>query len=230
LERQLIALTRQNFDRSLRTSDRKVDITFTVVSPPSEIALTIGDAVHNLWTALDHMTWEIVGRVGGSQHNQLYFPKGRDRQSYEGACGGIEPSRPIIKDIFKPLEAFPGGRGEALYIVHSLDRADKHSVLTPVVHAAGIDELVLVSDGGKVRRSLAELYGSAATLREGETFSIDGAPSGTTLAFKNDAKISPHILFGNVEFVDGKAISPTIRQLRHAVANTINIVESSTPK
>jgi hypothetical protein len=225
LERQLAAFTRQNLDASVANrDDGKLDITLTVLSLPPDIALTIGDAVHNLWTALDHMTWEMIGPDG--KHKQVYFPKGRDRPSYEGTCEGMKTSA-VNKDILKSLEAFPGGKGEFLYIVHSLDRADKHSILTPIVHACGIDELALVADEGKVRLPLSDLYGGAATLREGETFTIDGAPSGSSLALKNDAMISPHILFGDVEFVKDQAIFPTIRQFRDAVAETIKIVDAS---
>lgn len=229
LERQLIAFTRQNLDSSVRYLNEggQLDITITALAPPASIAMTIGDAVHNLWTALDHLAWEVVGVDGGSQHKQLYFPKGDSRTSYEASCDGIKTPSKSVKDLFKSLEAFPGGAGHFLYVTCYLDRVDKHRTLTPVVHAPTIDELAIVSDGGKVRRRLSDLYGETVTLREGESFTIDGAPNGTVLAFENDAEISPHILFGNVEFVKNKPIFPTVLQLRHAVANTIDIVERS---
>lgn len=228
LERQLIAFTRQSLDTCIRTtSDRGLDLTYTAIPPPANIALTISDAVHNLWTSLDHVTWETVGFDKGKQHRQLYFPKGKDRPSYEGMCEGIETPSAIIKDLFKSLEAFPGGKGEFLYIAYSLDRADKHTVLTPVVHAPTTDELVVVAEGGNVKILLSDLYGGIATLDEGETFTIVGAPRDSALEFKNDVRISPHILFGNVEFVEGRAILPTIRHIRDAVAEAIKIIESS---
>lgn len=229
LERQLVAFTRENLDASIRYSDRDegIDITLTVIAPPPSIALTMGDAIHNLWSSLDHMHCEAIWRDCGVKHAQLFFPKGRDRVSFEATCNGTTEASAAIKDVLKSLEVFPGGKGEVLYVANCLDRADKHSVLTPVINAPGIDELDVVWDYGKARRALSELYGSSATLREGETFTIDGAAAGTSLVFKSDAEISPHILFGDVELVQGKQILPTVRQLRHAVANTIKIVESS---
>lgn len=227
LERQLAAFTRQNFDKSVRKADQgKVDITITVLTPPPEIALTIGDAIHNLWTSLDHLMWEIVGFYNGGQHDQLYFPKGRDRASYEGLCGSIE-APPAVKQRLEAIEAFPGGAGHFLYVTHSLDRTDKHTALTPVIHAPTADELMVVTDGGTVRRRLSELYGSPFVLQAGETFTLDGAFNDTGLAFENDAEISPHILFGDVEFVKDEPIIPTLFQLRHAVANAIDTIASS---
>jgi hypothetical protein len=81
LERQLSAFTRQNLDASIRYGDDGTMITITVIAPPPSLALVIGDAVHNLWSALDHLTWEVIGLDGGCQHPQLYFPKARDRAS-----------------------------------------------------------------------------------------------------------------------------------------------------
>lgn len=63
---------------------------------PSEFALIIGDAIHNLRTALDHATWEIVGidhEIVGidrdTQDRRLKFPTGRNRRYFEAACKGI---------------------------------------------------------------------------------------------------------------------------------------------
>jgi hypothetical protein len=225
LERQLSALTRQNLDASIRQrDDGELDITLTVIPPPPCIALTIGDAVHNLWSALDHLAWEVVGLDDGCQHPQLYFPKGRDGPSYKGLCYGMKAVSPEVKQLFESLEAFPDGRGHFLYVTHRLDNADKHTVLTPVVNAPNIKELVLVSDQGNVRSRLSDLYGSDVTLHHGETFTVDGAPIGARLAFNDEAQISPHILFGNIEFVQGEPIFPTILKLRRAVADAVDSV------
>jgi hypothetical protein len=224
LERQLSAFTRDGLDASVHhRDDGKLDIVLTVIPPPPSLALIIGDAVHNLWSAMDHLTWEVVGLDGGRQHAQLYFPKGRDGPSYKGLCNGIETPSAEVKRLLETLEAFPGGAGHFLYVTHRLDNADKHSILTPVVSAPSINELVLITPQGKVRSPPANLYPDPI-LRHGETFTIDGAPMGSRLAFKDKAEISPHILFGNVEFVQDQPVFPTILQLCHAVSNAVEIV------
>lgn len=226
LERRLITFTRQNLDASVtHLDDGEMDITFVMLPPSPNIALTIGDAVHNLRAALDHMVWELVGPAYQNKHVQ--FPMGDKRQTFETTCKGIKTPDPAINDVLKSLEAFPGGKGEFLYIVHLLDRADKHRILTPVTHAPDVDELVLIGDDGEERFPLSKFFGNGKTLREGESLTFSGFPKDSRLAFQNDAKISPHILFGNIEHIEGEAIFPTIRRLRNAVAETVDIVESS---
>jgi hypothetical protein len=61
-------------------------------------------------------------------------------------------------------------------------------------------------------------------LNHGETATFSGAPLGTTLKFRDDADISPHILFGNVKFVEKQPVLPAIIQFRHAVSDVINII------
>jgi hypothetical protein len=229
LERQLREFTRHNLDASVDyRDDGTLDIHITVLEPPPCVALILGDAVHNLRSALDHLMWEWIGLDGGQQHRQLYFPTGQDGKSYKRSCDGVDTPSAAVKDLLKSFEAFPGGAGHFLYMTHRLDNADKHTTLTPVIHAPTIAELVLVSDGGQVRRRLSDLYGNAEQLGEGETFTVDGAAAGTALDFENDAQIFSHIIFDvNVEFVRGEPIFPTILQLRHAVSNAIDIVERS---
>jgi len=228
LERQLRESTRRDLDASVdRRDDGALDIHITVLKPPPCVALIIRDVVHNLWSALDNLMWELIGLDAGEQHRWLSFPKGLDRLSYNRKCDKVKTPSAAVKDLLKSFEVFPRGAGHFLCVTNLLDNADKHTVLTPVIHAPTIAELVLVSDGGQVRRRLSDLYGSAPRLDEVETFTVDGAAAGTTLAFENDAQISPHIRFGAVKFVRDKPIFPTILQLRHAVSNTINIVELS---
>src|SRR5689334_6111092 len=57
---------------------------------PKSIALTVGDAIHNMRTALDHMTWEVVGRDKGTQDRWLKLPAGDNRVNYEATCQGIK--------------------------------------------------------------------------------------------------------------------------------------------
>jgi hypothetical protein len=149
LERQLRESTRRDLDASVdRRDDGALDIHITAPKPPPCVALIIGDAVHNLWSALDHLMWELIGLDGGEQHRWLSFPKGLDRLSYKRKCDKVKTPSAAVKDLLKSFEVFPRGAGHFLCVTNLLDNADKHTVLTPVIHAPNIAELVLVSDGG----------------------------------------------------------------------------------
>ena len=77
---------------------------------PSDVPLIIGDATHNLHTALDLMTWEIESRVGKPDRSTK-FPFYQTRRELVGAIenGDLktapEISRIIIDDIKPYREA-----------------------------------------------------------------------------------------------------------------------------
>lgn len=190
--------------------------------PPPEMALTIGDAIHNLRTALDHMMWEMIGRDHGSQHNNLYFPMGNNRVNFEATCQGIITPSQNIRDTLKRLEAFPSGKGDSLYTIHLLDRAEKHTVLTPMIKAVMVSRLVVFGPGdGQPIIDIADL----PILGDGQaTFSC---PPGSRIQNDNHSKATADIIFGEVEAVKSQPVIPTLRQLAHAANDTIDIVVRS---
>src|SRR5579872_3824589 len=95
---------------------------------PTTWALIIGDAIHCLRTALDHMTWALVGKDGGTQDRYLSFPTGDNRINFEATCKGIKTPSQSVKDAFAALEVFPEGKGNSLYALSQLDNAEKHSI------------------------------------------------------------------------------------------------------
>jgi hypothetical protein len=52
LEEQLGTFTNDNFWSSVSHHAGAIDITFTAATVPHSLALTLGDVVHNLWSAL----------------------------------------------------------------------------------------------------------------------------------------------------------------------------------
>ena len=69
--------------------------------------LVVGDAIHNLRTALDHLTWEVIGLDGGTQNRYTKLPTGDNRVYYEAACKGIETPSDWVKSLFISLEPKP---------------------------------------------------------------------------------------------------------------------------
>ncbi|RIA55039.1 hypothetical protein [Dichotomicrobium thermohalophilum] len=189
---------------------------------PETFALIIGDSIHNLRTALDHMTWELIGRDGGAQNRNLKFPTGSDRRSFEAACKGIKtPSQNVIA-VLKATEAFPTGHGEPLYSLSRLDNADKHFALTPVISAAKLSNFTISSPDGLLKTKWEN-----CTFKRGSGALLDirGLRQGERVELDQDTQATPDIFFGKVEgAVDGEPVFPTLRQLRHATADTIDIV------
>ncbi len=53
-----------------KTGQPVIEIRF-VEDVPAELAVVIGDAVHNMRCALDHTIWELIGWDGGTQNKHL---------------------------------------------------------------------------------------------------------------------------------------------------------------
>jgi hypothetical protein len=119
---------------------------------PPAIALTIGDAAHNLKTALDYATWELIGIDGGKQHPGLYFPSTPTQQNHKGLCKAIQTPRADTMDFFIGLKNYgdPPTGNRALRALHLLDRTEKHRVLTPIIGATRIPLMKITNSDGVV--------------------------------------------------------------------------------
>jgi hypothetical protein len=101
-------------------------------------ALMIGDAVHNLRSALDHLAWQLVIANGGGHAITTQFPihaSDTRKNPYTGqiearpceVAGGIHPD---ALDIIKRVQPYNGGdEGDKLWRIHELDVIDKHRYL-----------------------------------------------------------------------------------------------------
>jgi hypothetical protein len=103
---------------------------------PPEWSTVIGDAVHNLRSALDLLAWQLVEVGGATASQDTCFPVTRSgaqqfRQLLRRALRGAGPR--VIRFVSR-LKPFDGGN-QALVRLHALDISDKHR-LTLVVGAA----------------------------------------------------------------------------------------------
>ena len=121
-------------NRDPNTARLKGDNTTTDISA-DEMSLVpgaiIGDAVHNLRTALDLMASELA-RLNKRNAKTVYFPFATSAYEYDAAitrndfrkCG--EDAVYLLK-TFKPYR----GGNERLRAIHDLDMQDKHTALVP---------------------------------------------------------------------------------------------------
>jgi hypothetical protein len=98
---------------------------------PVKLSVILGDAVHCLRTALDHLANELV-RWTGVTPGIVYFPIARSASEYpkllqKQAIGVPDKA----KKIFQQVNPYHGGNG-LLWSIHELDRIDKHRLLVTV--------------------------------------------------------------------------------------------------
>ena len=106
---------------------------------PDSIALIMGDAAHNLRSALDHFAWAAVSaQVRGTR---TYFPiwgktavpgPGEWR---EQVCRQLKGAPAGLIDAVEQLEPWESGQDSLLWAIHELDRIDKHRLLLAVAVA-----------------------------------------------------------------------------------------------
>ena len=114
--------------------------TFTVntVRPlPDSIALLVGDAAHNIRSALDHFAWS----AARDPDRRTMFPIwGREdapdaKKWQDKVCQGLRGASPALQAAVLSLQPWPTGSNSQLWYIHELDRIDKHRLLISVAAA-----------------------------------------------------------------------------------------------
>jgi hypothetical protein len=131
-------------------------------SPPDQLALAVGDAIHNVRAALDHAVFDAAyrhapGSLTKKEQRDLEFPifeteppKGFAKKTAATLLRVPGDVRDVIEEV-QPYhwndEANPAGsRFHTLWRVHDLDRIDKHRRLTVMAASLG-HHLIGVPDG-----------------------------------------------------------------------------------
>ena len=122
-----------------------------------ESALVIGDAVHNLKSALDHAWYALVAKADSTLVGKsTKFPVRDTSQEVESALHGsrIDVAIPALHQlIVGKLKPFKGGDG-AIWPLHQLNNWDKHRLLTPVLQYFSPSGIEIEHEGGRVEKPL----------------------------------------------------------------------------
>jgi hypothetical protein len=142
------------------TSKKVSDVEWTR-GPPARWSAIVGDCVHNLRSVLDHIVWDLSGGTGHApKHSE--FPVFDDSIKYfERTKKGTGPpargsglwkidgvSNPYAIAAIRRLQPFqrPDPARHPLWIIHELDRLDKHRALH-VIWGIAYDYVDLLSLG-----------------------------------------------------------------------------------
>jgi hypothetical protein len=131
--------------------------------PLEEWALSIGDALHNLRAALDHLVWQLVEANGHTAGRNNAFPIADDDSKYRSIIGqslsGVGPSAVKAIEALKPWK----GGNDPLWLLHQLDIQDKHRL--PLVALASHEAVSL--DFGKMMGAMFPHLGELPSMRIG---------------------------------------------------------------
>lgn len=106
---------------------------------PVEAACILGDAVHNLRSALDHLFWQLVDVSGATADKHTQFPITKTLQQYNSAFGKREITQiharwPDAVQILRDVQPYRT-TDDTLWYLHQLDIEDKHRLILPVACA-----------------------------------------------------------------------------------------------
>lgn len=118
----------------------------------------VGDAIHNLRTALDLMASEMARSAGKSDKN-VYFPFGDTAANFEEQIGRKNFDRcgqPAV-DLLRSLKPYRGGDDD-LRAMHDLDIQDKHKTLIVTPSAMSVQFVGQYTiDGSDIGHATAKL-------------------------------------------------------------------------
>jgi len=135
---------------------------------PVKLSATLGDVVHNLRSALDHLAYQLVWvGMGKVPSSRIYFPIADDKKSYiEKRKWQMKGATSDTVSKIDALEPYRGGN-DALWKLHKLDNVDKHRTLITAGSAfRSLNIGAHISDAA--RKSLAIFAPGDEALRNGD--------------------------------------------------------------
>jgi hypothetical protein len=198
--------------KTARTS-LKIEVTDEILD---KVALIIGDAAHNLRTALDHVACELVTRFGGTPDTSTRFPFGKTREKTVTICKRVmqrvHPN--VITCIVQDIQPYKGGNN-ALYALHTLDIIDKHRLVVPIFPTVGV-KVAMKGDDGSVDYL-------AFIIARGEETDMVHPPSGSQV--ESYSNLMLHILFDDVEGFERRPVVKTLYEVRQIVLAVMYEIE-----
>lgn len=182
--------------------------------PPDHVQTIMGDAFHNLRSALDHMAVALA-RINGRGVSGVYFPFAENSEALEGAIASkkFDHASPEAVDMVRSLEPFRGGN-HALRALHDFNVADKHKDFVPQLSAIRMPEVRL--GGGNI---IIGQGGMTVPFRDGALF-IEcpewmGPPLGTRTPLKLLAR------FPETGALSLRLVVPTLHELAEMVNGVV---------
>jgi len=114
---------------------------YVAEQPPIELSLLVGDCVHNMRAALDHIVYQLASNfiesLSDSQAKSVEFPifSDADRFAQRGLTR-LKYIAPAARSLIEEMQPYNGGDWEHLSLLHDLDRIDKHRQLNLSVAAS----------------------------------------------------------------------------------------------
>jgi hypothetical protein len=200
------------------TGNEQIEAEITQVVSPS-LGLIIGDAVHNLKTALDFTVNEVVFRRLGEYDDFTMFPFRKTCDELVAAINGAKIKRAsvaVADFIVNKVNPYRGGN-ESLWALHQLDILDKHRLLIPVLNVSFLTGIRIKHSEGSFGLGQWAITGRRSALKR-----LTGLKN-CEIADYGEPEVL--VFFGEGFPFQGEAIVPTLHQLAEFVSGTVEGIE-----
>jgi hypothetical protein len=207
-------------DPKQRTNFVCFDIDITTF-PMTDAALTIGDALHNLRSALDHLWYQVVLDCGGTPTYWTSFPIRDAGDSVVNALNSALEKKQINTQVAElvmgSIKPYQGGNN-LLYGLDQLNARNKHELLIPVLKLMQFSGVHL--EDSEHRQVGASVYymdeSSRVRLRDADD---------RMMTLKDKGRAAATILFDVGTALWGEAIIPTLTKIAEEITRTIDAFE-----
>ncbi len=184
-----------------------------------KVALIIGDALHNLRSALDLLYYDTVVLCNGSPTKWTRFPFTDTREQLINRLNCALKEKRIDRNVYNLILGItkPYQTGNVtLWTLDDLNITDKHQLLIPVL------KLVMLRDVSFEDEKHRPVLGLKSEFFVGDPgiALIDGA-NGLNITVKDKGRASADILLAKGLLLKIQAIIPTLRGIAEEVTNTI---------
>jgi hypothetical protein len=144
-----------------------IDFTLRVKTPPplDEWSLLLGDCVHNLRAALDHLAWQLDSKPDSGTAFPIRLQAPND---WPPACvARMDPEAQVIIDAVQPHWEELAGRvpmRHPLAAIHALDIDDKHKVLIGTAEALAGDSIIGIPFEASIEHVLPAPFADASQM------------------------------------------------------------------
>jgi hypothetical protein len=199
-----------------KTGDKVYRAQFRSPIPP-ELPAIIGDVLHNLRSALDHLVWQLVKAAGNKPSRENSFPiftKAKDFRDLlkKFKAGGNCKIKGVTKAAMQLIKRTkPYKRGNRwLWVIHELNNIDKHRLL--IAAAAANPYLALEREG---KRESVWQRPKIQLLKDGaEVFRW---PRSIAKDMDMQTQFAILIAFGEPKVIKGQPVVPLLQQLADLV-------------
>jgi hypothetical protein len=124
---------------------------FKLMGPPVPLRISViaGEIVHHLRSCFDHVVWALASKNGLPDTERVNFPVCQTAEKFEkavrdGIIKGVSVADRTLIEALQPYRT-PDAPNSILQIIHDLDLADKHRLLTVVTHTLALGNAIFIT-------------------------------------------------------------------------------------